>query len=44
MVRHVWALDATGARVQEVPVERNADSIRFVLGPQYRALNYELSG
>lgn len=44
LVRHVWALDATGARVQEVPVERNADGVQFVLGPHYQTLNYELSG
>jgi hypothetical protein len=41
-VQHVWALDATGVRIAEVPLKRVGEQISFAIGPQYKTLCYEI--
>ncbi|MBN2531367.1 MAG: carbohydrate binding domain-containing protein [Spirochaetales bacterium] len=38
----VWALDAKGGRQGEVPVARKEGGIRFAIGPEYKAVWYEI--
>ncbi|MDR3710355.1 MAG: cellulase family glycosylhydrolase [Capsulimonadaceae bacterium] len=41
-VKHVWALDPTGARVKEVPVTVSGGKASFTIGPDYRTVWYEI--
>ena len=40
--RHVWALDGTGKRTQEVPATAANGSLTFTVGPQFQTLWYEI--
>ncbi len=40
--RHVWALDGTGKRVQQVPATYANGALMFTVGPQFRTLWYEV--
>ncbi len=42
VARHVWALDGTGKRVQEVPAAFANGVLTFTVGPQYKTLWYEV--
>ncbi|MDR3710347.1 MAG: hypothetical protein P4L33_18775 [Capsulimonadaceae bacterium] len=41
-VKHVWALDPTGARAKAVPVTVSGGQTTFTIGPEYRTVWYEL--
>ncbi|MDR3710344.1 MAG: hypothetical protein P4L33_18760 [Capsulimonadaceae bacterium] len=41
-VKHVWALDPTGARAKAVPVTVAGGAASFTIGPEYRTVWYEL--
>ncbi|MDR3710352.1 MAG: beta-galactosidase [Capsulimonadaceae bacterium] len=41
-VRHVWALDPSGARAKEVPVTVSGGKASFTIGPEYRTVWYEI--
>ena len=40
--RHVWALDGTGKRVEEVPATYANGRLTFTVGPQFKTLWYEI--
>jgi len=42
-VKHVWALDATGARVKEVPITVDGGRFTFMIGPDDQTVWYEIS-
>ena len=42
VIKHVWALDPTGARTTEVPVTATNGKAQFTVGPEYRTVWYEL--
>ena len=41
-IKHVWALDPTGARAKEVPVTISGGAATFTIGPQYQTVWYEI--
>ena len=41
--RHVWALDGTGKRVQEVPALYSGGMLKFNVGQEFRTLWYEIA-
>jgi hypothetical protein len=41
-IKHVWALDPTGKRIQEIPVVLQGGKATFAIGPEYRTLHYEI--
>ncbi|MDR3710372.1 MAG: hypothetical protein P4L33_18905 [Capsulimonadaceae bacterium] len=41
-VKHVWALDPTGARATEVPVTVSGGIATFTIGSEYRTVWYEI--
>ncbi|MDR3709753.1 MAG: hypothetical protein P4L33_15765 [Capsulimonadaceae bacterium] len=41
-VKHVWALDPTGARGKEIPVTASGGKASFTIGPDYRTVWYEI--
>jgi hypothetical protein len=42
-IKHVWALDPFGKRVQEVPVTTENGKATFTIGPSFRTMLYEIS-
>jgi hypothetical protein len=41
-VKHVWALDPTGARVKELPIILSGGKATFTVGPDYQTVWYEI--